>query len=168
LRTPARPPRSSRRSSRPRQARQEKHRNEHHQILTPFAGDLSDDASRGRVIGIVVSGLLTGILLARIIAGLIGGAAGWRAVFVFAAALMAVLAVLLYRALPVVPPKASLPYRSLLHSVIVIVRWKRPLQVIMVFGTVGFATFTMFWTALTWPRRRHGRSERPGSTRPRA
>ena len=50
------------------------------QILTPFAGDLTDDSDRGRVLGIVVSGLLTGILGARIIGGLIAGAAGWRTV----------------------------------------------------------------------------------------
>jgi predicted MFS family arabinose efflux permease len=120
------------------------------QILTPFAGDLSDDASRGRVVGIVVSGLLTGILVARVLSGLVGGTVGWRMVFVLAAALMAALAVLLYRALPVVPAKASMPYSSLLRSVTAIVRRERPLQIIMVFGMVSFATFTLFWTALTF------------------
>ena len=120
------------------------------QVLTAFAGDLSDDASRGRVVGIVVSGLLTGILLARILAGLIAGAAGWRTVFGVAAVLMAVLAALLRRALPSAPAKASESYGSLLRSVFTLVRRQRVLQIMMVYGVISFATFTLFWTALTF------------------
>src|SRR3954451_9054752 len=41
------------------------------QILAPLAGDLADDAHRGRVVGTVVSGLLTGILVSRTISGLV-------------------------------------------------------------------------------------------------
>src|SRR5580698_6131558 len=37
------------------------------QILAPLAGDLADDAHRGRVVGIVVSGILSGILVSRTI-----------------------------------------------------------------------------------------------------
>jgi predicted MFS family arabinose efflux permease len=120
------------------------------QILVPFAGDLSDDETRGRVVGIVVSGLITGILTARILSGLVAGAAGWRVVFVAAAGLMVVLAVLLYRATPVVPARTSVSYRHLLRSVATIVRQEPLLRVVMAFGSIGFATFTLFWTALTF------------------
>ena len=47
-----------------------------------------------------MSGLLSGVLLARTFSGLIAGAAGWRTVFAIAAAMMAVLGVVLWRALP--------------------------------------------------------------------
>jgi predicted MFS family arabinose efflux permease len=120
------------------------------QLLNPFAGDLTDDATRGRVTGTIVGGFISGILLARVISGIIAGAAGWRAVFAFAAALTTVLAVLLYRALPIVPAKESRRYGSLLLSVFTIVRRERALQVVMVYGAISFAAFTLFWTALTF------------------
>ena len=51
----------------------------------PLAGDLADDAHRGRVVGTVVSGILIGILLSRTISGLVAGVAGWRAIYGLAA-----------------------------------------------------------------------------------
>jgi predicted MFS family arabinose efflux permease len=120
------------------------------QILTPFAGDLADDKSRGRILGIVVSGLLTGILGARILGGLIGGTAGWRSVFAIAAGIMVVLAGLIWRMTPEVPAKMAAPYGSLLRSVIQLVRREAALRVIMALGIVSMATFTLFWTALTF------------------
>lgn len=120
------------------------------QILIPFAGDLTDDASRGRVVGIVVSGALTGILFARIVSGLIAGVAGWRAVFLTAAVLMLGLAAVLHRAVPAAPAKAAQPYRALLLSVLTLVRRERTLRVAMGYGTIGMASFTLFWTGLTF------------------
>jgi predicted MFS family arabinose efflux permease len=119
------------------------------QILTPFAGDLTDDSDRGRVLGIVVSGLLTGILGARILGGLIAGLAGWRSVFAIAAGLMVVLAALLWRLAPTLPPKTTANYGSLLRSVAVLVRHEARLRILMTLGLVSMATFTLFWTALT-------------------
>src|SRR6201996_7199746 len=120
------------------------------QILTPFAGDLTDDGSRGRVLGIVVSGLLTGILGARIIGGLIAGVAGWRTVFALAAGLMVVLAALLGRLAPTLPPKTSSRYGALLRSVATLVRHESRLRILMALGMISMATFTLFWTALTF------------------
>src|SRR3712207_2820330 len=45
------------------------------QLLTPLAGDLADDAHRGRVVGTIVSGLLIGILVSRTISGLVADVA---------------------------------------------------------------------------------------------
>ena len=84
------------------------------QILIPLAGDLTDDAHRGRVVGTVVSGLLTGILVSRTISGLVAGAAGWRAIFAAAAAVDILLAILLYRAIPPLPPKTRMAYQALI------------------------------------------------------
>ncbi len=120
------------------------------QLLNPFAGDLAADATRGRVIGTIVGGFISGILVARVISGVIAGAAGWRAVFVFAAVLTALLGVLLYRALPIVPVKDSRPYGLLLLSVVTIVRREHRLQLLMAYGSISFAAFTLFWTGLTF------------------
>jgi predicted MFS family arabinose efflux permease len=120
------------------------------QILIPFAGDLTDDASRGRVVGIVVSGALTGILFARIVSGLIAGVAGWRVVFLAAAVVMLGLAAVLHRAVPEAPAKTAQPYRALLRSVLTLVRRERTLRVAMGYGTIAMASFTLFWTGLTF------------------
>src|SRR5919202_4989404 len=87
------------------------------QILTPLAGDLADDQNRGRAVGTVVSGILIGILLSRTISGLIAGAAGWRAIYVLAAVAAVVFAVLLYRTIPPLEPKARMRYPALIASV---------------------------------------------------
>ncbi|MCA1223304.1 MFS transporter [Streptomyces sp. 8L] len=121
------------------------------QILTPLAGDLADDASRGKVVGIVVSGILTGILIARIFAGLVASAFGWRVVFLVAAVVAVVLAALLYRSIPKLPPRSTtLSYRALLKSVFSLVATEPKLRISMVFGIFGFGVFTMLWTSLTF------------------
>ncbi|MFF3748942.1 MFS transporter [Streptomyces sp. NPDC002018] len=121
------------------------------QILTPLAGDLADDASRGRVVGMVVSGLLSGILVARIFSGLIAEATSWRVVFLIAAAIALVLALLLRRSIPRLAPKTTaISYGAVLRSVFSLIAHERRLQVTMVLGATGFGLFTMFWTALTF------------------
>jgi predicted MFS family arabinose efflux permease len=120
------------------------------QILTPLAGDLADDAHRGRVVGTVVSGLLTGILVSRTISGLVAGAAGWRAIFVAAAVVDIALAILLYRAIPPLPPKTRLRYPALIASVGTVIRRERTVRWTMVLGATAFGVFTLFWTALTF------------------
>ncbi|MFE9258144.1 MFS transporter [Streptomyces sp. NPDC006879] len=121
------------------------------QILTPLAGDLSEDAHRGKAVGIVVSGLITGILAARVFSGVLADLAGWRAVFLAGAAVEVLLGLLLYRSIPRLAPCAGgEPYGSLLRSVLRLVVRERGLQVSMVLGGLGFVVFTMFWTALTF------------------
>jgi predicted MFS family arabinose efflux permease len=120
------------------------------QILTPLAGDLAGEAHRGRVVGTVVSGILTGILASRTISGLVAVAAGWRTIFALAAVVVVVMAILLYRAIPPLAPKTRMGYVSLIASVGAAVRRERVVRWTLVLAATGFATFTMFWTALTF------------------
>jgi predicted MFS family arabinose efflux permease len=120
------------------------------QIIAPLAGDLADDASRGRVVGTVVSGILVGILVSRTVSGLIAGAFGWRAIYVVAAVLALVLAVLLRRAIPVLEARPRLSYPALLASVLRIVRRERAVRWGLVLGGTSFGVFTLFWTSLTF------------------
>jgi predicted MFS family arabinose efflux permease len=120
------------------------------QILTPLAGDLADESNRGRVVGTVVSGILIGILVSRTISGLVAGVAGWRAIYVVAAVGAVLFAVLLYRAIPSLPPKTRMAYPALIASVAVVVARERTVRWTLVIGATGFAAFTMFWTALTF------------------
>ena len=120
------------------------------QIITPLAGDLADDATRGRVLGTVVSGILTGILVSRTVSGLVAGVAGWRAVYAAAAVAAVVLAALLYRAIPVLPRRDPVRYPVLLASVALVVARSRTVRWSLVLGGLQFGVFTLFWTSLTF------------------
>jgi predicted MFS family arabinose efflux permease len=120
------------------------------QILTPLAGDLAADADRGRVVGIVASGILTGILVSRTISGLVADAAGWRTIFAAAAVAAVGFAILLYRVIPPLAPKARLPYPALIASVGTVIARERTVRWTLVLGATGFAMFTLFWTSLTF------------------
>jgi predicted MFS family arabinose efflux permease len=120
------------------------------QVLVPFASTLAPERERGHVVGLVMSGLLTGVLLARTFAGLLAGATGWRTVFALAAAMMALLAVALWRALPESSPSTSIGYRSLLGSVAALIRSEAILRRRMVYGACGFAGFSLVWTTLSF------------------
>ncbi|MDH6466436.1 putative MFS family arabinose efflux permease [Micromonospora sp. A200] len=120
------------------------------QVLTPLAGDLAGDAHRGRIVGVVGSGTLTGILASRTISGFVAGAAGWRTVFVLAAVVAVLLAVLLYRAIPPLAPRTRMPYPQLIASVVAVVMREPAARWTLVLAATGFATFSLFWTALTF------------------
>jgi predicted MFS family arabinose efflux permease len=120
------------------------------QIAAPLAGDLADDATRGRVVGTVISGMLTGILVSRTLSGLVAAATGWRVIYLVAAAAALVLAVLLHRSVPVLPPKARTSYPALLASIGTVIRRERTVRWSLALGAIQFGVFTMFWTALTF------------------
>lgn len=118
------------------------------QILIPFASTLASEEDRGRVVGHVMSGLLMGILLARTVSGLVAGALGWRGVFAMAAGVILLLSLALWRALPDVEPAGGPPYPRLLASVGTLIAQEPTLRRRMVYGALGFASFTALWTSL--------------------
>ena len=121
------------------------------QMLVPLAGTLAADHDRGRVVGTVISGLLLGVLLARTVSGLLAEVAGWRAVFVSAAGVALLLAVVLYRALPRLPAlNPDLTYRTLLRSMGPLVREEPLLRRRMIYGSLGMVSFTIVWTSLSF------------------
>jgi predicted MFS family arabinose efflux permease len=120
------------------------------QIVPPLAGDLADDAHRGRVVSTVMAGFLAGTVVSRTISGLVAGAAGWRAIFAAAAVVVLVLAVLMYRSIPVLPARARVRYPELLASVGAVIRRHRVVRWTLVLSAIQFALFLMFWTALTF------------------
>lgn len=123
------------------------------QILVPFAADLAPDESRGRVVGQVMSGLLTGVLLSRTVGSLLASATSWRAVYLTSAALMAVLALVLRRALPRHPPgsaAAALSYGALLRSTVRLMRVHPPLRRRALYQAAMFGAFSAFWTTISF------------------
>lgn len=120
------------------------------QLLVPLAGDLSPDEKRGEYVSTVTAGILIGILLSRTLAGVIGDLAGWRVVYLVAAGVAAVLAVIMFRSLPDLPPRQRIGYPELMRSVFSIIARHPTVRWTMALGMLGFGTFTMFWTALTF------------------
>ncbi|MGA7812911.1 MFS transporter [Caballeronia sp.] len=121
------------------------------QLQVPFAASLASDNERGRVVGIVMSGLLLGILLARTASGTIAQLAGWRIVYGVAAFLILLLTLCLVRALPQ-DRRSDQPwrYRQLLQSLLTLLNQHPTIGLRSLYGALGYACFSIFWTALTF------------------
>jgi predicted MFS family arabinose efflux permease len=120
------------------------------QIIVPMTASLAADDQRGRAVGTVMSGLMIGMLLARVVSGLIASVAGWRAVFIVAAVTLALLAVILRRALPQTEPGPTMRYRALLRSVLSLVRAEPVLRQRMALGAVAMGCFSILWTSVAF------------------
>lgn len=119
-------------------------------LMVAFAGTLASADQRGRVTGRMMSGVLLGVLLARTVGGLIAQLAGWRTVYAAAAVFVAVLAVVLRRALPAVEPLERVPYPRLLKSVLVLMREEPLLRLRCAYGFLSLAGFNALWTSIAF------------------
>jgi predicted MFS family arabinose efflux permease len=117
------------------------------QVLLPFVAYLVPEARRGRVLGNVMACVLTGVMLARPVSLFIAGSFGWRAVFLWSAALMVAIGLTLARTMPRHKPIGGISYARNLISMIdlframPLLRWQSASQALM------FGAFNMFWTA---------------------
>ena len=119
-------------------------------IVLPIAPDLVEDKRRGRAIGMVMTGLLLGVLLARTFSGWVSHIHGWRWVFVAAAAINGAFVPLLWRKMPLLPPKHQLRYGEAMRSLWTLVRTERLLREASIVGGLVFASFSCFWTTLVF------------------
>ncbi len=120
------------------------------QILVPLAATLAMPDTRGKVVGTIMSGLLLGILLARTVAGLLANLGGWRTVFWVASALMALMAVALWRGLPKLKSDTHLNYPQLLGSVFSLFIHDKLLRTRALLGCLTFANFSILWTSMAF------------------
>lgn len=120
------------------------------QLAVPYAAGLVRPTERGRSVGKVMSGLLVGILLSRTVSGFVGERFGWRAIFVIAAGVMLVLALLLKLLLPLQQPERKIAYGELLRSLPGLLRSEPLLVRHSVLGALAFASFSAFWTTLVF------------------
>lgn len=108
------------------------------------------EPTRGKVVGTIMSGLLLGILLARTVAGLLANLGGWRTVFWVASALMALMAVALWRGLPKLKSDTHLNYPQLLGSVFSLFIHDKLLRTRALLGCLTFANFSILWTSMAF------------------
>ncbi|WP_374949833.1 MFS transporter [Mucilaginibacter sp.] len=120
------------------------------QLLVPMAAHLAKPDERGNKIGFIMSGLLIGILLSRTLSGFVGAHFGWRAMFYIAAAIMLLMWALIYFLLPEVEPDYKGTYRSLMKSLVRLVKDEPKLRLASLRGALCFACFSAFWTTLVF------------------
>jgi len=122
------------------------------QGLIAYTASLAPAQQRGRVVGMVQGGVFIGLLLARVVSGVVAAAVGWRAVYLLSAALMATLAVLLWRRLPAVPVPVVPPgWRALMGSMLGMLRDDRTLRERGPLALLLFAGLNVFWAAAPLP-----------------
>ena len=120
------------------------------QVMIPFAADLAPEERRGRVVARIMTGLLLGILLARTVSGLIAGVASGRVVYGAAAVVMVARALVLGRVLPVEGERPAIGYGTLLRSTLALFLAERLLRRRILFGALGMAAFSVFWTTMAF------------------
>ena len=118
------------------------------QDAVPAAAALAPESRRGKIVGSVMTGLLLGILLSRVASGLVTELFGWRALFVIAAGLVALLGIVAARRLPHFAPSTDLPYAALLGSLVTL--WRRHADMRRAALAQGLlsAAFSAFWSTL--------------------
>ncbi|WP_440119646.1 MFS transporter [Paenibacillus sp. QZ-Y1] len=118
------------------------------QILVPYATYLTSEEQRGRVVGNVMSGLLLGIMLARPVASFITSLFGWQTVFVSSAIVIALLMLLLSRALPSRQLQPAMKYGQLIVSLGTLLRTYPLLRRRALYQASLFGAFSLFWTTV--------------------
>ena len=122
------------------------------QGMIAYAASVAAPQERGRVVGAAQAGVVLGLLLARVWSGVIADLAGWRGVYAGSAAVMVMLAALIWRQLPAqAVPAQRLPYFKLVRSTLALLLTNRMLRVRGSLALLMFAVFSIFWSALALP-----------------
>ena len=87
------------------------------QVFIPFVSLYAKPEQKERKAGIVLSGLLVGILASRVVSGYVGHLMGWRSMFLIAAVVMGISALIILRIFPNVEPTYKGTFVSLMKSI---------------------------------------------------
>jgi predicted MFS family arabinose efflux permease len=98
------------------------------QDVVPLVAELAAPGERGRAVGTVLSGLFLGILFGRIGGGFVTEALGWRWMYAISAAMLVAMFAAMLARCPSVPPKTRLAYRTLMDSLVDLVRTRVDLR----------------------------------------
>jgi predicted MFS family arabinose efflux permease len=120
------------------------------QVLIPLASQLAGDEHRGRVLAIIGAMLTCGLFTSRSLYGQVGDAFGWRASYVVAAALSAIIGTITIAVLPKEKSKEGETYAGLLRSLPTLLAEEPTLRKACLLQGIIFATFNMFWTTLVF------------------
>jgi len=120
------------------------------QILVPLASQIAGDEHRGRVLAIIGAMLTSGLFASRSLYGQVGDAFGWRASYVVAAVLSAIIGTITIYVLPKEKSKEGETYVGLLRSLPTLLVEEPTLRKACLLQGTIFATFNMFWTSIVF------------------
>ena len=120
------------------------------QIIIPTVAQLASDEKRGAAIGTVMTGLFIGILGSRTVSGVLGEYIDWQSIYIIAAVMMGILAVILSRTLPDIKPDFHGNYGALLKSIASQFLALPQLRLASYRGALNFAGFSIFWTVIVF------------------
>lgn len=118
------------------------------QVTSTLAADLVSADRRGLVTGTLLSGSIGGILLARGFGGALGEHLGWRAPYLIAAGVSALLALLLARMLPATQPRSHQSYAALVVEPLRLLAVEPVLRRSAFYQATTFAGFTAAWSGI--------------------
>lgn len=120
-------------------------------MMLPLVGDLAPVHRRATALSIVVAGFIMGILVARLLSGVLTNWVTWRAIYWFAFGMQMLIFALMWLFMPDYPrTNTGINYFRLLWTIGTMLT-KHPVLVqacLISFFTA--ATFTCFWTTLTF------------------
>ncbi|EME77331.1 uncharacterized protein MYCFIDRAFT_158198 [Pseudocercospora fijiensis CIRAD86] len=125
------------------------------QLMMPLVGDLAPPNRRAFALSIVTTGLMLGILVARLLSGVVTQYTSWRTIYWMSVGLQYLIFLLLWCFMPDYPatnpgrlgPKT---YVKILWSILVMLTKHPVLVQACVISFFVSATFTNFWTVLTF------------------
>jgi len=122
------------------------------QIMLPLVGDLAPPKRRATALSIVVSGFILGILVARVLSGTVTNYTSWRNIYWMALGLQYIIFILLWFFMPDYPRTNTqhINYFALLWSIISMLFKHAVLVQACLISFFTTATFTSFWTTLTF------------------
>ncbi|QIW95019.1 hypothetical protein AMS68_000537 [Peltaster fructicola] len=121
------------------------------QLMLPLVGDLAPPNRRAAAMSIVVSGLMLGILIARLLSGVMTNYTSWRNVYWLSVGLQYIIWLGLWLFMPAYPStNAGMNYFKLLWSILVMLTRHPVLVQACLISFFTAATFTNFWTVLTF------------------
>lgn len=120
------------------------------QMFVPIAAQLSKSEEKGKNVGFVMGGLLVGILLSRVFSGFVGEYWGWREMYYIAIGLVAIFGVAIVIVLPNIPHSFTGSYAKLMGSLLFYVKSVPSLRLASIRGALGFGSFMIFWTTITF------------------
>jgi predicted MFS family arabinose efflux permease len=119
--------------------------------MLPLVGDLAPPSRRATALSIVSSGLVLGLLFARLLSGIIAENSSWRNVYWLSLGLQYLIFILLWLFMPDYPStNTDISYFRILASITVLFTKHPVLVQATLMGFLTSATFTSFWTTLTF------------------
>ncbi|MGW6932432.1 MFS transporter [Lentzea sp. NPDC054927] len=114
-------------------------------IIGPMVAGMAAPEARGAASGTMLAGSIGGMLLARTFAGALGDWLDWRAPYLVAAGLAVVMAVALWRTLPVTKPHTRQSYPDLLLEPLRLLRSEPELRRSCLYQAMIFGAFSAVW-----------------------